>query len=314
MLQRLFIKNKLFSRYFNEFIDHGDFLEKRSIHKIKLEQEFTFLKNVPIEVARFYPEVHSFVETKEYSSYRVRKIPAIDASHFILDSNNNDENIKHLLIKLNEYFLLVPQLQVSQDQYHQALKREISQKNLDRLDLISALPMAQALNQICQHYGYIDLREYVTKLNHSIEMTQKNESSGPLYFSHGDMCFSNILLDEEQLFLIDPKGADTFEKNFRPIHYELAKISQCLYGHYDLINHQRFTINESHQLLLENLPTLPLSKTYFESLLIQMGTNLPLIRLIEASLFISLLPFHQESEKKLRGFLINSLSISSEYL
>jgi hypothetical protein len=314
MLQRLFINNKLFSRYFNEFIDHGDFLEKRSMHKIKLEQEFNFLKNVPMEVARFYPEVHSFVETEDYSSYLVKKIPATDASHFILDSKDHDLSIKNLLIKLNEYFLIVPKQQVSQDQFHQALKREISQKNLDRLDLISALPLAQELNQICQHYGFSDLREYVMKLNHSIEATQKREALSPLYFSHGDMCFSNILLHENQLFLIDPKGADTFEKNFRPIHYELAKISQSLYGHYDLINHQRFTINESHQLLIEKVHPLPHSQAYFESLIKKMGTNLALIRLIEASLFISLLPFHQDSEKKLRGFLINSLSISSEYL
>jgi hypothetical protein len=208
----------------------------------------------------------------------------------------------------------VPQLKVSQDQYHQALKREISQKNLDRLNLICALPMAQALNQICQHYGYNDLSEYVIILNHSIETIQSKETIKPLYFSHGDMCFSNILLHEEQPFLIDPKGADAFEKNFRPIHYELAKISQCLYGNYDLINHKRFTINESHQLLIENVHPLPLSKAYFEFLIMKMGINLALIRLIEASLFISLLPFHQESEKKLKGFLINSLNISSGHL
>ena len=269
---------------------------------------------MPIEVARFYPEVHSFVETKDFSSYLVRKIPATDASHFILDSKNHDLSIKNLLIKLNEYFLMLPKQQVSRDQFHQALTREISQKNLDRLDLINALPLAQELNQICQHYGFNNLREYVIKLNHSIEATQKLERIGSLYFSHGDLCFSNILLHEEHIFLIDPKGAEAPERNFRPIHYELAKISQCLYGHYDLINHERFTMGYNHQLLIENVHSLPLSKTYFESLINMMGTNLALIRLIEASLFISLLPFHQESEKKLRGFLINSLSISSEYL
>jgi thiamine kinase-like enzyme len=314
MLQRLFIKNKLFSRYFNEFIDHGDFLEKRSMHKVKLKQEYTFLKNVPVEVGRFYPEVHSFVETKEYSSYRIRKIPAVDASHFTLDPNENDLNIKNLLINLSDYFLLVPQMEVTSEEFHQAVRREISQKNLERLDLINALTLAPELNQVCQYYGYRNLIEYVNKLNSSIEAIQKQETTGPLYFSHGDMCFSNILPEGEQLFLIDPKGADTFEKNFRPIHYELAKISQCLYGHYDLINHERFTINETHQLLIEKIYPLPLSKAYFEFLVNQMGTNLALVRLIEASLFISLLPFHQESEKKLRGFLINSLSISSEYL
>jgi hypothetical protein len=310
MLQRLFIKNKLFSRYFNEFIDHGDFLEKRSTHKIKLKQEYTFLKNVPTEVARFYPEVHSFVETKEYSSYQVRKIPAIDASHFLIDPKDNDLSIKNLIIKLNEYFLMVPQKKVTSEEFHQAVRREISQKNLERLDLIKALALAPELNQVCHDYGYSDLSEYVNKLNSSIEAIQKQETTGPLYFSHGDMCFSNILLHEDQIFLIDPKGAN----NFRPIHYELAKISQCLYGNYDLINHERFTIHDGHQLLIENVFPLPLSKAYFESLVNNMGTSLPLIRLIEASLFISLLPFHQESEKKLRGFLINSLSISSEYL
>jgi hypothetical protein len=314
MLQRLFIKNKLFSRYFNEFIDHGDFLEKRSIHKIKLEQEFNFLKNVPLKVARFYPEVRSFVESKDFSSYLVRKIPASDTSHFILDTKDNDLSIKKLLMKLNEYFLMVPKQQVSLDQFHQAIQREISHKNLNRLDLISALPLAQELNLVCQNYGFSDLKEYVIKLNHSIEATQKQVDISPLYFSHGDMCFSNILLHEEHLFLIDPKGADAFEKNFRPLHYDLAKISQCLYGHYDLINHERFTMNDSHQILIENVHPMPLSKTYFESLIHKMGSNLAMIRLIEASLFISLLPFHQESEKKLRGFLINSLSISSEYL
>jgi hypothetical protein len=314
IFMRLFIKNKIITRYFNDFIDHGDYYEKRSIQKDKLYQEYNFFLNLPAEIAFYYPEVHSFKETEKFSSYWIRKIPVVDTSFLLIDPTENDLLVQSLILKVDKYLLSLPHHLVSAEEFKESVSREILQKNLERLELIQKLPSASELNIICHQFGYRDLAEYIHHLNSSIEINVLKEQRYTLYLSHGDMCFSNMLIQNDKLYLIDPKGSENPEHNFRPPHYELAKISQCLHGHYDLLNHEMFSIEDNNKINIQGLKNLPLTEKSFKSILHRMGTNLKTIRLVEASLFVSMLPFHQDSEKKLKGFLINSLLISSENL
>lgn len=307
------IKNKILSRYFNKLIDHGTFLEKRSTYKLKLWHEYNFLNSIPTSISAFYPPVRDFKENENYSHYFIQKIPVQDASYLLLSDSSKDAEVLKLLTKIHAYLELVPKIKVQKDEFKQAVTREISHKNLERLELIKKLKLAPEFNEICAGFGYTGLDDYISKLNLQIETELFKEEHSWLYFSHGDLCFSNLLLENDQLYLIDPKGAGWPEHNFRPIHYELAKMSQSLLGHYDLINHEMFQIT-NHQLTFDKSPSFMTSENYFNKLIEQMGTSIKSIRLVEASLFVSLLPFHQTSDQKVTAFLLNSLMISSRFM
>ncbi len=306
---RSFIKNKILSRYFNELIDHGQFLEKRSTHKDKLKTEYEFFQNLPSGLEIYFPRVQGFGEQPLYSHYLIQKISAQDASFLFLDKNGQDASILQALKKIQVFLSLCPKKVVSSETYHNTFVREFCLKNIERLKLIKDLPQSRSLDLLCQSFSYKNLDEFVNQMNAAIEKALKGEGDHALYFSHGDLCFSNMIIKNDQLYLIDPKGAASPDDNYRTIHYDLAKISQCLHGHYDLINHELFEIESNKKIIFNRTPQTSDSQTYFSELVHSFGTNLSTIRLIEASLFYSLLPFHQESEKKIFGFLINALTI-----
>lgn len=306
---RSFIKNKILSRYFNELIDHGDFLEKRSTHKNKLKLEYDFFQCLPQELKIYFPKVQGFGEQPLYSHYLIQKISAQDASFLFLDQNGKEASVLQALKKIQVFLSLCPKKEVTPETYHNTSIREFCFKNIERLKLIKELPQSRRLDLICHNFGYKNLDEFVSQINAAIEKALKAEANHILYFSHGDLCFSNMIIKNDQLYLIDPKGAASPDDNYRTIHYDLAKISQCLHGHYDLINHELFEIESNKKIIFNRTPQTSDSQTYFSELVHSFGTNLSTIRLIEASLFYSLLPFHQESEKKIFGFLINALTI-----
>lgn len=304
------IKPKLYTRYFNSIIEHGDYLEKRSYKKEKLKQEFDFYSNLPIELKHYYPHVHTFEEISGFASYMIKKIEVLDASYMMFEKHLFSEtDIKRLITSLGEYLEKVPTKAVTKTEYEENVKRDITAKNIERVNELKLLREAKDFNSICFKAGFKDLDQYVTELNSKISEEILKEKCETLYFSHGDLCFSNLLLEGDNLYLIDPKGATEQKHNYRIIHYELAKICQSLIGNYDRINHELFEENELELNFTVEIPEPKMAIAEFEKLLLNHGTNLKSVRLVEASLFLSLIPFHKESSKKMKAFLVNSVNI-----
>lgn len=306
----LLTKPKIYTRYFNSLVDLGNEFEKTSTKKSKLREEYDFISNVPIVLKPFYPKVHSFKEDADRASYIIQKIDAIDSSYLmILPDHESSNKIENLLNLIEGYLKLTPHKMISPAQYEACITRDIIKKNQERVGELRKLREWIDLNEISRHYGYKDLGDYLEQLNTAILKRFAQENFSTVYFSHGDLCFSNILIFEEKLYLIDPKGADCFDSNFRPIHYELSKLSQSLLGNYDLVNHELFDIQENKLIFHHENELSDKVTNRFESLVNSFQTDIGLIRLIEASLFLSLIPFHKDSVKKMKGFLINSINI-----
>lgn len=309
MTQRLFIKNKIMSRYFNELIDHGEFLEKRSIHKDKLRIEFLFLNSPPLELKPYFPPVHSYEETDQYGRYFIKKIAVQDSSFTLLNPTDPDGKVCVLLDKLDLYLNQVPKQKCDHSEFLQSIEREILNKNLDRIEMIEGISINSTFDDYCRLFGHQSVRQYITTLNASILDALNQENQTHLFFSHGDLCFSNMLLDNNHLYLIDPKGSLNPDHNFRAIHYELAKISQSLMGTYDLITHGLFTVTPNHTVILNKTLDLQKSRNKFIELIKSKNTSLRSVRLVEASLLASLLPFHQDSDERMKAFLLTSLNL-----
>lgn len=304
------IKPKLYTRYFNSIIEHGDYLEKRSYKKEKLKQEFDFYNNLPPELKIYYPHVHTYEEISGFASYMIKKIDVLDASYMMFEKHLYSEvDIQRLIMALGKYLSKVPTRKVNKAEYEENLKRDIISKNIERVTELKQLRETNDFNSICFKAGFKDLDQYLTELNKKISEELLKEACDTIYFSHGDLCFSNLLLEGDDLYLIDPKGANDQNHNFRIIHYELAKICQSLIGNYDRINHELFEEDGLQLNYIVKIPEPALAISEFEKLLSTHGTTLKAVRLVEASLFLSLIPFHKESSKKMKAFLINSVNI-----
>ena len=145
------------------------------------------------------------------------------------------------------------------------------------------------------------------KYVHSIERSmpilllsnEKSFSSKGSLFSHGDLCFSNMILSEaeDSILFIDPRGGDSF----RTPYYDLAKISHSLLGGYDHIINNKASIcfNSDMTAFLDfDMNKDKSVKDLFNSFLESGDYKPEIVALVQVSLFLSMLPLHIDDTKK----------------
>ncbi len=135
---------------------------------------------------------------------------------------------------------------------------------------------------------------------------------------HGDLCFANILLEplNKTIRLVDPRGSFHEVGIFGDSRYDAAKLWHSVDGHYDAIINDMFNVKIAGDTVefdcfqpkirgnvLRQLETIiPVSSTRRE------------IRLIEGSLFLSMLPLHADHPRRQLAMLMSGLTILNEEL
>ena len=134
---------------------------------------------------------------------------------------------------------------------------------------------------------------------------------------HGDPFFANMFYDDrtKMLKFIDPKGVEKEEELWTDPYYDVAKLSHSILGNYDFIINELFSIQLNADLHLSLTVDNYMSKSYGELFLNKAekaGFNPRIIRLFEASLFISMLPLHIDNQRHVLAFILNSIQILKE--
>lgn len=134
---------------------------------------------------------------------------------------------------------------------------------------------------------------------------------------HGDLCFANIMVDSNFFFikLIDPRGKFGKFDIYGDSRYELAKLLHSVDGKYDFIIKDLFNIEfdvASSQIdysIQDRVRDFDLYKLFIESFADEIGEDLNKIELIEALLFLSMIPLHGESINHQMAMLGTGLDI-----
>jgi hypothetical protein len=135
------------------------------------------------------------------------------------------------------------------------------------------------------------------------EKASNRESWGLI---HGDLCFSNIIYDQISTYpkLIDPRGSFGKIGIFGDPLYELLKLSQCILGGYDYFASNLFVLDHLDRSFGVEIPAprehewfKEKFKEFLEDKLKQLGINFETFRVLEAGLFLSAAPLHQENDR-----------------
>lgn len=135
---------------------------------------------------------------------------------------------------------------------------------------------------------------------------------------HGDLCFANMLVDSNYSFVkcIDPRGSFGSYDIYGDQRYELAKLLHSIEGKYDYIIKDMFELDcrgneiEFHvQEQEHSCAVLDIFNLIFRT---ELEGRIEEIRLIEALLFISMIPLHTESRKHQLAMLATGIKILSE--
>lgn len=130
---------------------------------------------------------------------------------------------------------------------------------------------------------------------------------------HGDLNFSNVLFDiESQTFrLIDPRGAFGGVGALGDARYDAAKLRHSYAGMFDAAMHGIFTIAElSHARYEMHLgPNRSSAIAAMDGAMATRGFSLRDVQLIEASLFLSMLPLHDDDPLRQRVLYLRGLQL-----
>jgi UTP-glucose-1-phosphate uridylyltransferase len=294
-------------------------ITKTGLKSNKLKDEIYWYKNVPEELKVFSPRLigynindNSTEYSLEYYGYQSL------ADNFVF--NYFKEKIWYLIIdRLFEIFSLFKKHTSSLPK--ESFVEFYKTKTLTRVDeLKSTVYWKELLNREVVRVNGEDLKgwpAFEKGLDTLIENIHKNSH---ICFVHGDPCLSNILFDpHSRIFkLIDPRGSFGTQSIYGDHNYDIAKLRHSFSGYYDFIvsdlfllkeNEFGFEYNTFHEADHEKIAA------YFDKALAKHGYDLKTIKTIEALLFISMIPLHDDCKARQQAMFITGITLlNSLYL
>jgi hypothetical protein len=288
------------ARHFNKLALEQGFIKKESSNKDKIIGEFTFLNNIPKEIQQHYVEVHDLKVEAKKAQYLMKKINGLDLSMQHINQGFSKNSMQDILGELRTYFQSIAGIE--------------GPKSIDTYDFI-VLKNEKRLLELQSWEGFAKLNAFIENHTSFLGMSNLFELSNELLrdnksalnaekplISHGDLCFANIIMDEDErkLVFIDPRGG-AINESYRTPYYDLAKLCHSLLGGYDHIinNVAEIGLDDDMHANVKFDQNLLEFRGIFKSFVESLGFEYNLVRVVEISLFLSMLPLHVDSTKKI---------------
>jgi hypothetical protein len=306
------------TRHFNEVRVDAYYYTKRSSDKRKMLAEYSFYGLVPEAMRPWLIQPFDFREEGDRASYKTLRYYLADAAlqwvHGAFEADTFAPFVERLLFFLAER----PRQGCSKTQ-SAAMARELFVTKLEsRVKQFLASEEGQRINRLAASAtAELDITCQLERYLRLYRRFEKGFAFDYQVVGHGDPCFSNVLYDQSRylLKLIDPKGAVTSDELWAHPLYDLCKISHSALGDYDFINNGLYSVGfaDNNDLVLRFSHTNhALLKPLFLRRVKAMGHDTRIMRLGEASLFLSMLPLHIDYPNKVIAFLLKARQILNE--
>ena len=277
-------------------------LTKFSDNKNKFIGEIQWYLKLPSDIEYIRPRIFSY--SLDYNSpYVNMEYYAYHTVHeLFLNADLNEHQWKQIFDRIRFICKDMQKYTVKDEKILSSLEEMYLNKTIHRLE---DLKKERMFDIYFQKNIYVNNTKYIS-LNKVIDVLKKIIPE-MLYdvkeFSiiHGDMCFANMMIDNNFTFikLIDPRGKFGLFDIYGDFRYELAKLFHSVDGKYDYIIKDLFKLNYKDNVIQytiqENYRAFDLFEILKNTFKDEIGTDLAKIELIEALLFLSMIPLHKES-------------------
>ncbi len=306
------------ARFFNSLSGDEYIVTKSSTNKDKIKSEYMFYYLIPDEMKKWFVIPYNYTETDTTASYTMERLHMTDVAIRWVHGAIAIDEFEKLLKRIFYFIDSRKEKPISKEEYENVSNKLYINK------------LKQRIESLKNHEKYFYFEQYIkvgTKYNDIDEIINKYillynkfvKSSTPEYKSvigHGDLCFSNMLYNKETatLKLIDTKGAQKEEDIWTNPYYDIAKLSHSICGKYDFFNNGMYEIKMDLDLKFELTIDFDNSEyiNIFKKYLKKSGYDYNMIRILESSLFLSMLPLHMDFPQKVFGFLLNAINILEE--
>lgn len=306
------------TRHFNQIKGDAYFYTKSSTDKRKMLAEYSFYQLVPEKMRPWLIQTFDFNEDRYTASYSMMRYYLADAAlqwvHGAFSAKSFSDFIQRLLFFIHTR----PQRSCSLSLSGEVAQKLFVDKVTERIEKLLSMPVGVGINNLVKSanpaldISVLEQRYLKLYRRHSKQFECAHQAVG-----HGDPCFSNVLYDQERYLmkLIDPKGATNEEDIWTHPLYDICKVSHSVMGDYDFINNGLYSVNFTNdndiKLNVEFTNHLVLKREFIRQLE-SLGYDSKIIRLGEASLFLSMLPLHTDYPNKVMGFILVAKNILDE--
>jgi hypothetical protein len=297
-------------RAFNDMKISPRIVSKSSTNKFKMNAESQWFENLPPELKIYTPHYLKQTTSPEKSGYDIEYLYLPVLNELFIFGDLPFRTWKTILRACEEFMLIAAEHepQVLPD------TRSLYDKKL-----------WERLNVYCENQLLDITRPWVLngQKTLSLEDISKNclsmisQSNSKISVVHGDFCFSNILYDFrlQAVRCIDPRGHVEDEITmYGDARYDLAKLCHSIVGGYDHIIAGNFSWKCNSQYDINfDLFTDPVAEKIEQYLLDRGFAGFDLIKdgiyAIMITLFLSMLPLHNDKPERQRAFLANALRL-----
>lgn len=312
------------ARSFNsiEIDEQRGILKKRSENKEKLVNEIRWYLRIPNKLQYLLPRVYDYsldltdpYVSMEYYGYHTLHESLVFGDLPLVKWQAIFQKLLFAINDMGKFTVTGERIQ-----FEAALRDIYLQKTFDRLDMMrNELDFHSFFENTITINGkeYRSLNEYLKILPQLIEKLVVYTFTGQFNIIHGDLCFANILIEDTYDFIrvIDPRGKFGTFDIYGDARYELAKLMHTLEGKYDFIIEDMFDIDvigntiEYHvHKQIDNITNVFLD-VFRESI-----DNIQAVRLIEATLFLSMIPLHSDYKQRQFAMLATGVMLLEQVI
>ncbi|MBI2825249.1 MAG: hypothetical protein HYX69_11245 [Planctomycetia bacterium] len=311
-----FLSGGFDARFFNRLSGDEYTIVKQSSDCAKLRGEFAFYDLLPASLQSHFVRPFDYREAHGTASYRMERLAIPDMAMQWIHGALSEAEFEHFLDRMFQFLATRPTIRQPPEALRARADELYVHKVSARLAALETAPCFARIDAILTATGVGGVRGLVEDYRDLHARLTRNVGDDRCV-SHGDLCFSNILYDKRLRLarFIDPRGARTEDELYLDRYYDVAKLSHSILGGYDYINNDAYEvqINENLEatLWMPDAGQAGRQRMFIERLP-RHGFRYPLVRLYEMSLFLSMLPLHQDVPKKVLAFLLTVARIGRE--
>ena len=311
-----FLSGTFDARSFNAVESHAYTVTKTSVDKAKLDREFRYHQMLPESMQMFFVRPFDFIDLGKSAIYTMERLFVPDMAVQWLHGALTEIEFRRFLDQIFCFVSSRAKRAAAPGEAENVIETLLVEKVRDRVEALKGAAAYQILRPLIDRAcGSLD--DLVGRYLALFGRMRRQLPTDTMVIGHGDLCFSNILYAKTNrtMKLIDPRGAASEADLWTHPYYDLAKLSHSILGNYDFVNQGMFDIHIDEDLRLRlviDRPPPAWASTMFLGDTTRAGFSPNLVRLCEASLFISMLPLHIDRPRNVLGFIVIATRILDE--
>lgn len=303
-------------RAFNSLKIDGNVLYKQGTPQQKIIAEKEWFLNIPFNIKQYTPSLIGYGEDDSGIFYILEYLANMPLNELFVHGRLETKEWRQIFKLISQYLQASTKHELSNyisEKIQQDYISLIKEKTLLRVKDYTSNKKIQTTTPLSYEGGILPSLDDI--IAHCIESSLKLTNCPGIL--HGDLCFSNILLDTrlKQIKVIDPRGITASQEFsiYGDIKYDIAKLTHSVIGLYDFIIADYYTIKDDYIEFNTDQNIEEIQQVYLQSINLY-GISIQDVMPIVCLLFFSMLPLHKDRPDRQEAMYINGLRIYAQYI